>query len=91
MSLRDIITTVVTQETEESYQFECPRCGAEWTTEYTVRRAMTRDGDGEAVYLRGGVPVLSPRAGVSCRRCGGLRVHATLSHVTFGVSPRAIE
>jgi hypothetical protein len=54
----------------EPYRFDCARCGHGWTVAYQVRDLTGPEGDEVELYLLNGVPVPSPRVGVTCPTCG---------------------
>ena len=71
----DILGSVeLLQDLAETYRFECLRCSSVWKRTYSVRQAVTRDGEAEVVYFLRGTPVPAPTGAPSCIRCGGLRV-----------------
>lgn len=62
------------ESTIEEIFFRCRRCHHTWHRPYTVARWFEDDGGFMEVYRHNGVPVPSPRSGVSCVFCGGLPV-----------------
>jgi len=61
------------EQSRARYTFMCCRCGDYWNTEYLVRTWRAPDGSQGDLYLRNGVPALSPGA-VTCPGCGSGRV-----------------
>lgn len=58
------------EEEHRKVPFECRGCWHVWEEHYTVRHIDDEHGNAGEIWLRGGLPVTPPMAGVICPHCG---------------------
>lgn len=78
MATEVAITVHQTYVTHDTYVFDCPDCGNRWSVKYEARHSQDPDGAELCMWSRGGLPSMSPDAGMPCQVCTSVR--ATASH-----------